>query len=125
MGTPLRLPNSFTKVKKMSKREYLGSLELLVLLAVMRAGRNASGIPIAREIEACSGRDVALGSVYTALSRLEGKGLVVSSLGEPTPERGGRAKAFFRLTSKGLREVRDAQSMFTRLWSGLPGLERG
>ncbi len=107
----------------MSKREYLGSLELLVLLAVMRSGRNASGIPIAREIETCSRKDVALGSVYTALSRLEGKGLVISALGEPTPERGGRAKAFFRLTAMGLREVREAQSMLTRLWSGLPELE--
>lgn len=106
----------------MRKREYLGSLELLVLLAVMRSGRNASGIPIAREIEASSGRDVALGSVYTTLSRLEGKGLVVSELGEPTAERGGRAKALFRLTAKGLREVREAQSMLTRLWSGLPEL---
>ena len=107
----------------MRKREYLGSLELLVLLAVMRAGRNASGIPIAREIEACSGRDVALGSVYATLSRLEEKGLVASELGEPTAERGGRAKAFFRLTAKGLREVREAQSMLTRLWNGVPGLE--
>jgi PadR family transcriptional regulator, regulatory protein PadR len=107
----------------MRRREYLGSLELLVLLAVLRAGRNASGIPIAREIEAGGGREVALGSVYATLARLEEKGLVASQLGEPTPERGGRAKAFFRLTSKGLREVRDAQSMLTRLWSGLPDLK--
>jgi PadR family transcriptional regulator, regulatory protein PadR len=107
----------------MRRREYLGSIELLVLLAVLRAGRNASGIPIAREIEAGSGREVALGSVYATLSRLEEKGLVVSALGEPTAERGGRAKAFFRLTSRGLREVRDAQSMLTRLWRGLPELK--
>ncbi len=107
----------------MRKREHLGSLELLVLLAVMRAGRNASGIPIAREIEAGSGRDVALGSVYATLSRLEEKGLVVSELGEPTAERGGRARAFFRLTAKGLREVREAQATLTRLWSGLPDLK--
>jgi DNA-binding PadR family transcriptional regulator len=107
----------------MRKREHLGSLELLVLLAVMRAGRNASGIPIAREIEASSGRDVALGSVYTTLSRLEGKGLLISELGAPTAERGGRAKALFRLTAKGLREVRDTQCMLTKLWSGLPDLK--
>src|SRR5580658_9140204 len=106
----------------MSKREHLGSLELLVLLAVMRAGRNASGIPIAREVEQGSGRDVALGSVYTALARLEQKGLVVSELGEPTAARGGRAKAYFRLTSKGLREVREAHSTLTRLWKGIPEL---
>jgi len=109
----------------MRKREYLGSLELLVLLAVMRAGRNAYGIPIAREIEASSGREVALGSIYATLSRLEDKGLVVSELGEPTPERGGRAKAFFRLSGTGLKEVRDAQALLKRMWSGIPGLERG
>jgi PadR family transcriptional regulator, regulatory protein PadR len=109
----------------MRKREYLGSLELLVLLAVMRAGRNAYGIPIAREIEASSGRDVALGSIYATLSRLEDKGLVISELGDPTPERGGRAKAFFRLTAPGLKEVQEAQALLTRMWSGIPGLERG
>jgi DNA-binding PadR family transcriptional regulator len=103
----------------MGKREQLGSLELLVLLAVMRAGRNASGIPIAREIEACGGREVALGSVYTTLARLEEKGLLVSKLGEPTPERGGRAKAFFRLTPSGLRDVRHARAVLIGMWSGL------
>lgn len=106
----------------MSNRDYLGTLELLVLLAVVRAGRNASGIPIAREIESCTGREVALGSIYTTLSRLEAKGLLASELGEPTSKRGGRAKAFFRLTAKGLHEVRDAQAMLTKLWNGLPGL---
>jgi len=104
-------------------RELLGSLELLVLLAVIRAGHNASGIPIAREVQEGSGREVALGSVYTALARLEQKGLVVSELGEPTAARGGRAKAYFRLTPKGLREVREARSTLTRLWKGIPELE--
>lgn len=88
----------------------------------MRAGRNAYGIPIAREIEGGSGREVALGSIYATLSRLEHKGLLVSALGEPTAERGGRAKAFFRLTAKGLKEVRETQATLTRLWSGLPEL---
>ena len=121
----LLAPRYFPKLEEMRKREYLGSIELLVLLAVLRAGRNAYGIPIAREIEASSGREVALGSIYATLSRLEAKGLIVSELGDPTPERGGRAKAFFRLTVKGLKEVRSAQSMLTRMWSGLPELERG
>jgi PadR family transcriptional regulator PadR len=107
----------------MGNREHLGSLELLVLLAVLRAGRNASGIPIAREVEQGSGRNVALGSVYTALARLEHKGLVVSELGEPTAARGGRAKAYFQLTRKGLREVRETQDTLTRLWQGIPELE--
>ncbi|MFI4869272.1 MAG: PadR family transcriptional regulator [Steroidobacterales bacterium] len=106
----------------MSVREHLGSLELLVLLAVLRAGRNASGIPVAREVEQGSGRDVALGSVYTALARLEKKGLVVSELGEPTAARGGRAKAYFHVTSKGLRQLRETQHTLTRLWQGIPEL---
>jgi len=79
----------------MKRREHLGSLELLVLLAVMRAGRNASGIPIAREVEQGSGRDVALGSVYTALARLEQKGLVVSELGEPRRAAVGEPRRIF------------------------------
>jgi PadR family transcriptional regulator, regulatory protein PadR len=106
----------------MINREHLGLLELMVLLAVLRAGRNASGIPIAREVEQGSGRKVALGSVYTALARLEKKGLVVSELGDPTPARGGRAKAFFQVSSRGLREVRLAQNTLTRLWAGIPEL---
>ena len=107
----------------MRKREHLGSLELLVLLAVMRTGRNASGIPIAREIEVASGRSVALGSIYTTLSRLEEKGLLHCQLGPPTAQRGGRAKGFFHLTDTGLQEVRDAQVALTNLWGGLPELE--
>jgi PadR family transcriptional regulator, regulatory protein PadR len=107
----------------MRKREHLGSLELLVLLAVMRTGRNASGIPIAREIEVASGRSVALGSIYTTLSRLEEKGLLRSELGPPTAQRGGRAKVFFRLTDAGLQEVRDARVALTNLWGGLPELK--
>lgn len=98
-------------------------MELLVLLAVMRTGRNASGIPIARELE-ISGRPVALGSIYTTLSRLEEKGLLRSKLGAPTAQRGGRAKAFFHLTDKGLEEVRDAQAALTNLWSGLAELKQ-
>jgi PadR family transcriptional regulator PadR len=81
----------------MRTRDYLGALELLVLLAVMCTGRNASGIPIAREIEIVSGRSIALGSIYAALARLEQKGLLRSRLGAPTAQRGGRAKALLSL----------------------------
>ena len=72
-----------------------------------------------------SGRAVALGSVYMALARLEKKGLVLSQLGAPTAARGGRAKAFFHLSSRGLREVRLAHDTLTRLWQGIPELTGG
>ena len=103
----------------------MGGFELLVLLALIRLGEDAYGVPIADAIEETSGRDVAAGSVYITLGRLEEKGFVVSRLCESTPERGGRAKTYFRITGKGLREVRRAQRTLTALWSGVPQLQGG
>jgi DNA-binding PadR family transcriptional regulator len=109
----------------MPKREFLGGVELLVLLALIRLGDEAYGVPIAREIEASSGRTVALGSVYLTLERLERKGLVTASLGEPTAERGGRAKTYFKVTAKGLREARRARTTLMALWNRVPELQGG
>ena len=79
----------------------------MLLLAIIHLGEDAYGIPISRELERHRGRDVSIGSVYAALERLEGKGLVNSSLGDPTPERGGKAKRFFCITKEGLRQVHE------------------
>lgn len=95
----------------------------MVLLALIRLGDDAYGVPISDEIEASSGRSVSVGSVYITLDRLERKGLVSARLGEPTAERGGRAKTYFRATAKGLREVRLARRTLIRLWEGVPQLE--
>ena len=107
----------------MSKHQYLGTFELAVLLALIRLGDNAYGITISREIEEIGGREVTLGSIYATLDRLDTKGLVSSEIGEPTPERGGRAKRYFHVTSKGLREVRQTHRALKRLWQDLPQLE--
>ena len=104
-------------------RCYLGDFELMVLLALMRLGDDAYGVPISREIEQQCGREVALGSVYAALERLEDKGLVASDLGVPTPKRGGRAKRYFHVTRKGMREVRQTRRGLINLWRGLTDLE--
>jgi DNA-binding PadR family transcriptional regulator len=109
----------------MPQQVVLGGVELLVLLALIRLGDDAYGVPIADEIEASLGRSVSVGSVYITLERLEHKGLVSSRLGEPTAERGGRAKTYFRPTAKGLREVRVAKRSLMRLWQGVPQLEGG
>lgn len=106
-------------------REYLTDFELMLLLATLRVGENAYGVTIAREIEASGERTVMLGAVYTGLDRLEANGLVVSSVGTPTPERGGRAKRYFRVTPAGMKAIRQAKRAFTRLWTGVPELERG
>ena len=107
----------------MSNRSYLGEMELMVLLALVRLGDDAYGVPISKELLNLAGREVALGSVYAALDRLQEKGFVTSLLGDPTPERGGRAKRYFRVTRVGLRALRMTRTALTNLWSGIPLLE--
>ena len=104
----------------MADRSYLGELELMLLLAVIQLGDEAYGVPIARELEKIRGREVSVGSIYASLERLEIKGLVVSTLGDPTPERGGKAKRFFRITKEGLNQVHETRRVLTRLWQKLP-----
>ena len=115
--------NYFVNVEDMRKREYLGQLELMVLLAVIRPAGDAYGVLISREIAVKSGREVALASVYAALERLERKGFITSALGEPTAERGGKARTYFAPTESGLREARNAHATLLGLSRGLPGLE--
>ena len=103
-------------------KEQVGKLELMVLLALLRVGHDAYGVPIAQEIIDTGGK-VSIGSVYAALDRLERKGYVSSSLGEPSPERGGRAKKFFHVTAKGVREVQESQRVLTSLWRNLTALK--
>jgi len=109
----------------MRKREYLGQLELMVLLAVMRPAGNAYGVQISRDIVEKSGREVALASVYAALERLERKGFISASLGEPTAARGGKARTYFKPTQAGIQEAREAHGTLMRLSSGLVALKSG
>ena len=101
-------------------RESLGHFELLVLLALLRHGDEAYGVPIAHAIEHSTGKSVILASVYNTLGRLEEKGLVRSTVGTPTAERGGRARRYFSMTAAGMREVRAAKKALTVLWRGIP-----
>ena len=113
----------------MPKRSYLGDFELMVLLAVLRLGQDAYGVPrLFWKRSKCNPGHARshLGTfVYAALERLEAKGLATSEVGEPTPERGGRAKRYFHVTKKGLREIRDARQALMNLWQGLSELEGG
>ena len=92
----------------------------MLLLALLRLGEDAYGVTIAEELEKQTGREVVVASVYATLERLQQRGLVTSRLGDPTPERGGRAKRYFRITAAGTREVRDARRSLMKLWQGLP-----
>ena len=117
-------PLHFSLICEEIMRDNIGNFELMILLALIRIDDNAYGVPISKEIEKRSGREVSVASVYATLERLEAKGFVSSELGEPTPERGGRAKRYFRITAKGVREVRDTRRALVKLWDGLPKLER-
>jgi DNA-binding PadR family transcriptional regulator len=103
----------------MPKGEFLGEFEQVVLLALARLRDQAYGMAIRQEIEDRTGRDVGIGSVYSALDRLERKRHVSSQVGEPTPERGGRAKRYYRLEKAGYLALNRSQEMFASLWEGL------
>lgn len=95
----------------------------MVLLGILRCGQEAYGVTIRAEIAACTGRDPAPGALYTTLDRLENKGIVLSWLGEATPQRGGRAKRYFALTKNGLAALVSAQRAYQSLLQGLGLLE--
>jgi DNA-binding PadR family transcriptional regulator len=97
----------------------IGEFEQLVLLALVRLKDEAYGVPITEEIQRRTKRGVALGSVYKTLERLEQKGLVTSSVGEPTAERGGRRKKYYRLQPAGARALRASIHAIRRMADGL------
>ena len=105
------------------QQEPLGALEHIVLLAVMRLGEDAYGMTVRREIENATARDISIGAVYATLTRLESKGFIKSFAGEPTAERGGRAKRYFRMTADGKGTLRNTHEIIRKMTVGLKGLE--
>jgi PadR family transcriptional regulator PadR len=103
----------------MAQNQHLGEFEQIVLLAILRLGDAAYGVSIRQEIQQRTGRSTVPGALYTTLDRLEQKGLVASRLGEPTPERGGRAKRYYDVTSAGVAAVERAQRSYQSLLQGL------
>src|SRR5216683_6459026 len=89
----------------MSGRDYLGEFEHIIVLALLRLDDRAYGVTVRQEIEFRTHREVSIGAVYATLDRLETKGYVKSHRGDPTPERGGRSKRFFRVTANGVAAV--------------------
>jgi PadR family transcriptional regulator PadR len=99
--------------------ESLGELEHLVLLTILRLGPTAYGVPIVEELKRHTRRPVLRPSVYLALRRLEGKGLIESTLGSPEPRRGGRARRHFTLRPEALALLRESRQTLTSLWDGV------
>lgn len=103
----------------MSSRDYLGEFEHIVVLALMRLGDQAYGVTVRQEIATRIGREVSVGAMYATLERLEAKGYVTSRLGEPTAERGGRSKRFFRVTTKGVAAINRTHEAWRSMSEGL------
>jgi DNA-binding PadR family transcriptional regulator len=101
-------------------RKGLGEFETSALLAIVRLQGLGYGVSIADEIERRTGKAVSFGAVYATLDRLQKKGLITSDLGEPTPERGGKPKRFYRIRADGERALREAQAWSERMWAGMP-----
>lgn len=101
-------------------RERISHFEFFVMLAVMRLGNAAYGVQVSEEMgRHLDGKKVSVASVYASLDRLESKAWVRRKLGDTTPVRGGRAKAYFSVTPKGVGQLRDARRALMSFWSGI------
>lgn len=103
------------------KSDHLGEFEQLALLAVMRLGDAAHGARIQAELESTAGRGASISAIYITLTRLEDKGLVSSWMGEPTAERGGKARRFFKVLPEGVAALDRSRSRLLSMWAGLEG----
>jgi len=97
----------------------LREFELLVLLAVLGLADAAYPLSIRDAIEQRTGRAPSRAAVFITLERLQDKGLVASTFGDPTPVRGGRAKRFFRATRSGIAAAQQAVAQVTAMTAGL------
>ena len=103
----------------MARGNYLGELEQLVLAAVMRLRGAGYGVTIRREIAERADRSVSYGAIYATLERLERKGFVDPRVGEPTRQRGGRAKRYYTVTAPGIAALEHSWEVMTRMRQGL------
>ena len=97
----------------------MGEFEELTLLAVRALGDHTYAVPVQQFVEDATGRQVSMGAVYAALGRLEGKGFVKSSMGDPTARRGGKSKRLFEVTPLGLRTAGELHRVRERIWSAI------
>ena len=102
----------------------LGEFEEFTLLAVCALDETAYAVPVQQYLEQTTNRRVSLGAVYSALGRLEQKGLIRSALGEPTSERGGKRKRELAVTALGMRTLRELRTVRDGIWRALDARER-
>lgn len=102
------------------KGNYIGELEELVLLTVGILHPEAYGVGVMDALDKQAGRSLNISAVHAVLTRLEEKGMLKSTMSEPTEERGGRRKRIFTLTASGKRALEEAQELRTQMYSRIP-----
>ncbi|MBE1302321.1 MAG: PadR family transcriptional regulator [Alteromonadaceae bacterium] len=101
------------------KNSHLGEFEHLLLLALMQLGGKSHGTLIRHNLKDLVNRDASIGALYATLERMEKKGYVTSSVGEPTAERGGRAKRYFEVTAEGKKLLKQTKKNLEVMWQGV------
>jgi DNA-binding PadR family transcriptional regulator len=107
----------------MAKGDHLGDLEELVLLSVLRTGPEADGGAVRTELQEEAGRSVSISTVYVTLMRLEEKGYARSWKGEPTTERGGKARRHYEVSPEGIAALQSVRATRAHMWNGVPGVD--
>ncbi|MCP4726525.1 MAG: PadR family transcriptional regulator [bacterium] len=102
--------------------EYLSRQEEMVLLTVHRLEEDSSLVEIRRHLNDSTDKRWSMSSVYIPLDRLNNTGLLRITVGDPTPKRGGRAKKFYHLTDKGIKELLRVRKVQQTMWDGLRDL---
>ena len=106
------------------KGDRLGEFEEFTLLAIRALDGDAYCVPVQEYLEHTTGRAVSMGAVYAALDRLERKGFLRSNFGDPTPERGGKRKRIFTVTTSGVRALRELRGVRDHMWRAIDGRSR-
>jgi DNA-binding PadR family transcriptional regulator len=103
----------------------LTRLEEAILIAVLRLDAEAYGVSINREVSRIFGRSYTLGALYFALDQLARKDFLGKREGEPTPQRGGRSRTFYRVTPEGKEALAAVRRHQERLWQAAPAFFAG
>ena len=102
--------------------EILSKIEELILLAVWKLKDNAYGVPIRDYLIQMIGKKISIGGIYVPLDRLVRKGYLQAIQGDPTPERGGMSKRYYKLTDEGITILNESKKVYDEMWNGLTNL---
>lgn len=104
------------------KKTKLGEFEELVLMTVIVLQEQAFGVEIKRELENRLSENLSVGSVQSALKRMEEKGFLTSEWGEATQKRGGKRKRIYSATPYAAQVLKEMKDIRSQLWEAMPNL---